>query len=409
MYLKLVRSFYIMNKQKSLWCPLAFNGIMCKTNGAFKTCCAGSKTALDFNNNEINRSNYTLEQAFNTEFFKKIRNNLKNGVKDSNCQRCWEEENIGIESYRQKQIKKFGTQSFDKNIKYIDLALGNQCNLKCRICRLDDSTSWIKETWDTQDRTSPSLKNFIAENTTNSPQHFLDNIKNELIDNATFLSFFGGEPFLMKSTWEILNYAVKKGIAGNIDLMFNTNGTIWNQNKENILSKFKSVELHLSIDGTDKKFNYTRHPANWHRFVDNLKKMMSWMNNADLPVNIVLDYSVSNYNVYDIPEFISFCNKMNLEYYINIVIDPDYLCIANLPQRIKQSIAVHYKNSLDTKQLKNVELQKILGYLEQYAYNEIKWREFLIEVEKRDQYRKESFKNCFSEYYKIIENKGFTI
>lgn len=392
--------------EKTIWCPLAFNGILCKTTGEFKTCCAASKQAVDSNQKKINRQSYTLEQAFNADFFKKIRNNLRSGVKDSNCDRCWREEEIGVESYRQKQIKKFGHKFSDDNIKYVDLALGNQCNLKCRICRLDDSTQWIKETWESENISSDNLKDFIILKTKKSPQNFIDNIKNELINQVNFLSFFGGEPFLIKSTWEILDFAVQKKVANNIDLLFNTNGTIWTTEKQNILSNFKSVDLHLSIDGIEQKFNYTRHPAKWDTFLKNLKKIILWKERTNIPINLVLDYSVSNYNVYDAPEFIVFCNKMNLQYYFNIVVDPEYLCISNLPTVVKECIKEHFVKCLHQSEINGDEMQKIIGYLNQASNKENNLQEFFKEIDKRDVYRNESFKNTFRDYFNIINSKN---
>jgi len=384
---------------KNLWCPLAFNGIMCKTTGEYKTCCAASNIAKVDGKN-LHRNNSTLEEAFNSDFFQKIRHNLNNGIKDDNCSRCWKEESLGLESYRQKQIKKFTNQAYSKELKYVDIGLGNQCNLKCRICRVDDSSTWIKESFDLDNSTEINLREFIKQNTHRTNKSFIENIRNKLINEINFFSFFGGEPFLIKDTWNIIDSALEKNVSQNIDLMFNSNGTIWNEKIKHKLSRFKSVDLHLSIDGIKNKFNYTRHPAKWDVFYKNLLDVLDWQSKSD-NVIVTLDYSVSNYNVYYIPEFIEFCKSNRVKYYFNLVTDPEYLSISNIPNNIKQKIEKHLKDNVNKKDLNNNEFKKIYGYLAMNSDLE-QWYNFIKDYQKRDLYRNESFEGTFNEYFKII-------
>ena len=40
---------------------------------------------------------------------------------------------------------KFGVDTTKKNLKFLDLKLGNICNLKCRICGSWSSSKWAQE------------------------------------------------------------------------------------------------------------------------------------------------------------------------------------------------------------------------------------------------------------------------
>jgi MoaA/NifB/PqqE/SkfB family radical SAM enzyme len=388
---------------KKLWCPLAFNGIVVKTDGRYRSCCASSKDAVN-NGQQITRQTHNVDQAFTSDFFKGIRLNLENGIKDDNCNRCWEEEDLGIQSYRLKQIDKF-KNNLDENdkLQIVDLALSNQCNLKCRICQPNDSTTWIKEFYDIdiKDKTI-SFREYQKSKTfyEHTDSSFINNLK-ENIKNIKHMSFYGGEPFLIKSTWDLLTYAVEHNFSKDIELVFNTNGTVWDDEKENLLSNFKQVELHLSIDGIGVRFEYLRHPAQWKTVYDNIIRIIKWRDAIPLSRHVIIDCSVSTLNVWYVPELVVFCKNYNLDIYINIVLEPAHYAISNIPQQAKEEIIKHYDLALTEDQ----EIKKIYGYLS-VSQDDSSWKNFMVDVTKRDQYRNEKFQNTFTEYYRMLFNNN---
>src|SRR5690606_16238126 len=53
------------------------------------------------------------------------------------CKRCWSEEACGIESMRIKKNRSFAAVVGEESqpvLRYLDLKLGNTCNLQCRMC-----------------------------------------------------------------------------------------------------------------------------------------------------------------------------------------------------------------------------------------------------------------------------------
>ena len=81
-----------------------------------------------------------IEQAWNSETYRTIRKQLLNGERPEMCERCSEKKMQASSSARQSANKKWckeddvyeETAPFD--IRYVDLRLGNLCNLKCRMC-----------------------------------------------------------------------------------------------------------------------------------------------------------------------------------------------------------------------------------------------------------------------------------
>jgi sulfatase maturation enzyme AslB (radical SAM superfamily) len=211
------------------------------------------------------------------------------------------------------------------------------------------------------------------------------------------MSFYGGEPFLIKSTWDLLTHAAEHNFSKDIELVFNTNGTVWDEEKENLLSNFKQVELHLSIDGIGDRFEYLRHPAQWKIVYDNITRIIKWRDAIPVSRHVIIDCSVSALNVWYVPELVMFCKNYNLDIYINIVLEPSHYAISNIPQPAKEEIIKYYNLTLTEDQ----EIKKIYGYLS-VSQDTNSWRNFIDDVNKRDQYRNERFQNTFAEYYRML-------
>lgn len=404
-----------MSNKKLIWCPLAFNGLLSTLEGRYHTCCYASQNSFDpSTGKEINRETYTIDDAFNNEYFRSIRRNLKNGVKDKNCDICWREEENGVESGRQHEIKRLHdiTPDFEnKQLKYLDIALGNQCNLRCRSCNTFDSSKWAKEHFDLELKDSGvSYKDF------KKSRKFLEKTDSKIVKSLLehnlpyidYLSFLGGEPFLMKSTWYILEYSVEKGYAKNIHLVFDTNATFWDYQKINILNKFKKVTLRLSIDGIRNRFEYLRYPASWDTVLKNIQSMVDWKNTMYGIVDLHVNCTVSAYNIYYVDEIVDFCNTHNLIIFIIPVEEPESISIKHIPNAVKHLIK--QKLTLLITKYKNTEFAVQLNKLLYHLNSECKdanWSDFLNEVHKRDVYREESFTETFPEFANLIAKLGY--
>ena len=97
------------------------------------------------------------DEIWNTEVYKKLRKDLLNGKKPKMCVRCWREEATGIksaregfnESYKDHIEEAIASTKEDGSAPvkgvYVDLRLGNLCNLKCRMCGAINSSQIAKE------------------------------------------------------------------------------------------------------------------------------------------------------------------------------------------------------------------------------------------------------------------------
>ena len=100
-----------------------------------------------------------IDEWRNSNVMVNLREELYNGIENEHCRRCWATQQLGGQSLRQvynqslvnatisKQIKAIAANNFitENDITFLDLKLGNLCNLKCLICGPENSTAWLPD------------------------------------------------------------------------------------------------------------------------------------------------------------------------------------------------------------------------------------------------------------------------
>ena len=130
-------------------CILPWISIETTPLGSTRPCCLFTDEIPEYN-----LKTHTLEDAFNSKFMRNLRRSFRRGERPDGCRNCWREEDAGKKSKRQYMLEKFKNEDVDYSsnngveLKFLDLKLGNICNLKCRICGSWSSSKWAKEELD---------------------------------------------------------------------------------------------------------------------------------------------------------------------------------------------------------------------------------------------------------------------
>lgn len=263
---------------KNTFCALPWYGIYVGPNKKLMPCCEFSdETTYDYNQ---------IKKYFTSKEIRNLRNDLLNGVKNKKCSTCWNKEKAGNESLRlisNNTIasvlgKEFHKQVEDpkvSNINTFDLTLGNLCNLKCVMCRPEESSQLLAEA-----TLNPSLKQFYKKDQSydqskyNWPKNN-DFIKwcNKYSPNLIHLKMTGGEPFIIPWVDDVIN-KIPDVQKSKCILHFTTNLTVFNKSLFNKFKKFKEVWLSVSCEGTGVTHEYMRYGHKWAEFKDILDKIL---------------------------------------------------------------------------------------------------------------------------------------
>lgn len=358
-------------------------------NGDITLCCnsevrAGMPTVADEG----------LENILNNSLHVEIRKQMLAGEQPDICRRCWDNEKIGIKSYRQQQnftylkyfpriltTKKNGIM--DGGVKYLDVRFNNTCNLQCVMCSSSYSSAWVDDEKKLIHLINDAqLKSEISYRTDHYDKESFKWAKDEkiletIVKNAYSLErihFAGGEPLLAKQHTILLKELVNLKLAAKLFLSYNTNGEYIDQTVLDLWSNFKRVKVFYSLDHIEDKNEYIRYPSKWQTNVEKFTLIEeSSPNNVDWRIAS----TVSVLNVAYLPEFIEWKISQNFKklhsswldgrlLYANILEYPKYLNMNILPVEVKENIQdKFYSHKISKKYRKNYNriINDTLNYL----------------------------------------------
>jgi len=313
------------------------------------------------------------EQYWDSEQLKNIQKNMLDNVRDTGCAICWKKEDRGYSSLRQhsNQIYKDHIEDIKQNKKaehpfYIDLRLGNLCNLKCRMCISEWSSQIAGEILDNPNEDwidTPTQKVIeLDDDTWELLEQWLPHVR------RVFMT--GGEPTIIKRNMDYINKIVASGRGKDVELIFTTNATNINKQFTKVGKEFKSVSYNVSIDAVGTLARYIRYPSDWDTIENNLKNIkhgvsfnttIQWLNMTRL--NEIFDY-------------IENCGIMFGGIWFQLVTDPKYLDPIYAPIFMKEKCISDIDNFLNRPFLNEEKFNNILyGELKQSL---TQTKEFLI-------------------------------
>ena len=391
----------VMQVPKS-FCILPWISLESGAAGLVKPCCMYNINMTNENNQEFNLKTDTLDSAWNSKYYRNLRQAFLNGKKPKGCSRCWKEEASGKTSKRIRDNARFKhhiTQDMINNpqIKYLDLKLGNICNLKCRICGTHSSSKWIAEQQH-YDREDNKDHEHIRHNWPETNKTFWQELE-QLLPTLEYIDFTGGEPFLIKEQFELLKFCVDKGYAKNIGIHYNTNATQMPTDAlENIWPHFKSVDVQFSIDGIGMQFEYQRHPAKWHRATEIIQAFKDKQSNQ---FTVGICHTINIFNVYYIPEFLEWAEKFGIGVYLNSLHYPHHYNVQCLPHNAKRKITEKLSNH------SNPNVKTFIDYMNQDVDGYNDWMRFIRWTQRKDKFRSETFSSTFPELAQLTEYRAY--
>ena len=407
-----------MKQQSKTFCVLPWMHASTTASGNFRVCCYSiSAKSFIFKSDgsvyKIHKDN--LKEVWHSETYKKIRQAMLDGKQLSMCERCFREEDTNVESLRQKMNKKWSqgghTVHFKtvtppvSNIKYLDLRLGNTCNLRCRMCSPYSSNQMLKEWKGLCRQISLSSVHPITDDSQ------IMKIKYQWPNQVDFekliysmpslnqIYLTGGEPLIIDRQYDLLRLLIKKKLSKNITLKYNTNLTKVPTCLFELWKSFKHVFLKVSIDGFGELNNYIRYPSQWEMLEKNLKRIRQFKKTNN-NLRVVIDCTVQMYNIIDLNQLLLWGKANNLEICFNLLDQPECLNIRVLPRELKHKVT----NNLSS--FKNdFFVQEIIDYMNKEDWSDSYLEEFFKYTDFLDKSRGQKMKNYLPD---LIDYKDHT-
>jgi len=372
--------------------------------------CCMSDPALPVGNTQTQ----SLQEIWNGDEMRQLRLNMLQDKPSLECRRCYELEENGMwtlrksanENFKHHQHKVEETSddgsAGDVNIAYMDIRFSNLCNLKCRSCGPQFSSSWFEDHKATHgDPGHPKILQVRDDMLS-----FMDELE-PLLASVERVYWAGGEPLITKEHYNILDKWIAMG-KRDVKMDYTTNFTqMYYKNKTafDYWNKFEHVRVAASLDANHARGEYLLKNIVWSEVVQNRRNMIEQCPH----VYFELTPTVSAYNVLNLPDFHrewieeGLMEPQNIR--INILLDPTYMRLSILPSHKKDNIRLRYLEHLKyLDQFDNIDkvkgdFESILKFLNDDRNDEIKM--FLYKTNKIDLLRNENVFNIFPELQDI--------
>jgi molybdenum cofactor biosynthesis enzyme MoaA len=400
-----------------------FTGLATREDGAIQACCRSHPVGFIQDN--------TLEEIWNNDTMQRIRKQVLSNERPPECAPCFNLEDQGVESLRQRhivgvipeaRINLYPNTPLQQIMPFkfptMEIKLNNLCNLKCRMCHPMDSTSW--NDWKEVEEFYVKENNFMVKrieelNLMRKPylDEFEDNPNwwtsfEKLLPYFRRVEFAGGEPLMDPQHYRILDMLVPYG--DQIEIKYATNLTTLGKNNRTIWQywpKFKSVAVNVSIDGIADSYEYVRGNASWAELINNIKQVQTIPNVSRIVGAVAVQVS----NVLVLDKMIKyFLDNLGIVFYTNMVQYPNVLSAQCLPFDLRnlaierlQSVRlrVHtFKYVIENPILLNLTYQQIDGIINFLnAKDESnKWSDTIEFNRRLDQTREQSFTDVTPEF-----------
>lgn len=385
------------------FCVAPWFQIRNNTDGSKSVCCKAKS-------NHSASANQEPLEFLNSDPVINLKKQLHRGERADECIKCWNAEDTGRISLRQKlngvltnnssSIEKTWLTTYFKHkdnfksedLLMADIKIGNTCNYACVMCIPDDS-SMIYNEW----RKKPNAF-FIKKKMQDDPE-YLDRIKQNGFKNQyyknyvskvlankrlKYLKLLGGEPLLDQSLLANLR-ALPEEKKKNISLFFTTNASNNLLEARRYLGNFKSIMFGVSLEGIGQVQEYARYGSNWSTVSANILQYKK-----EFPADISIHTTLQTTSILGLKELVEWTRKHKLALDLGLCEQPDYLSFRSLPNSVRQQVRESLSNgqiTMSQRTLGDEELwsvEKILYTMENTAFDQelhdqfvsyIKWYE----------------------------------
>jgi organic radical activating enzyme len=361
-----------MNIPHDKFCVLPWISLEASPIGTVRPCCLADDELVDDSGEKFSLLTADFADIQNSASMRALREQFLQGKQPQTCRKCWNEERSGRKSKRMHTLDRMKHMGISgewtveaKPLMFLDLKLGNICNLKCRICGSWSSSQYATEEINQlppeQKKHSHAYQMLKAGAWPRENTQFWNEI-DSCLNDIRYIEFTGGEPFMIQEHFDMLQGIVDRGIAHQVEIHYNTNGTHWPEKAPLIWRHFKCVEIAFSIDDLGDRFEYQRSNAVWHQVETNLTKFRTLRDNSH-NIRLQCCSTVNAFNIRYIDQLAHWIVQQNFDFvYWNIMHDAWYFSVATLPDTVKTALIQHL-TSADVPAVYREEFDRICDFM----------------------------------------------
>ena len=336
-------------------------------DGSLGICCQESHKLHD---GRYNIATTSIAEWFNSDTVKHFRQGVLGDRPVSACSKCYHEEQVGAYSRRirsnQKSVifRQAFAESFEQSPgrRHFDLSgitgtdpidihvdLGNYCNLACKMCNAQASSTIASQQvkWGIE-----SSKQYLGTDWTQNDQVWNSFLHQLLaIPGLNNIHFMGGETLLTRRFEDLVDHMIAHD---RLDLCFSfvTNGTTFRPELTSKLKQFRRVGIEVSIETVDSHNAYQRQGTDTEKVMANLDRYRALCNGSN--ITLTVRPAVSALTIGYFPGLLEYCLDQSLIVKSLLVSTPRFLDAVILPDAVKHQYLKHYQTLVD--QLNSIQI-----------------------------------------------------
>jgi hypothetical protein len=351
-----------------IFCNTPWYEIHIYWDGSLGICCQEDHKLYAESDRQYNIASMSIQDWFNSDVVRQFRSNITGNQPLTECRRCYTEEDHAGNSRRLKSNQKsviFTRTAFDASFEQspghdkflhsvnnqghttttpIDLHidLGNFCNLACKMCNPQASSTIASQQVQWGIDTS---RQYLGTDWTRD-QTVWHNFKQQLLEfpGLNNIHFMGGETLLTPRFENLVDFIIEHE---RFDLCFSfvTNGTTFRPDLLDKLKKFRRVGIEVSIETVDEHNSYQRQGTDTDLVLKNIEQYKKWCNGSSITVAVRPAPSLLSIGYYTGLLRYALANQLIVK--SNLCYDPRFLSAEILPESVKKQYQVAYLELLD--------------------------------------------------------------
>jgi len=361
-----------MNIPHDKFCVLPWVSLEASPIGTVRPCCLADDELLDDNGQKFSLLSADFASIQNSTSMRSLREQFLAGEQPQTCRKCWNEERAGRTSKRMHTLDRMKHMGISgewtaeaKPLLFLDLKLGNICNLKCRICGSWSSSQYASEEiaqLPPEQKKQSYAYQMLKQGAWPRENTSFWNQVDSVLEDIRYIEFTGGEPFLIQEHFDMLQGIVDRGIAHRVEIHYNTNGTQYPESAIEIWKHFKCVEIAISIDDLGDRFEYQRSNAVWGEVVDNISRFRTLREQYPM-IQLQCCATVNIFNIRYIDQLANWLAVQDFDYvYWNMMHDVWFFSIATLPLKVKKDLSLFLTNARVPLQYRS-EFDRIIAFM----------------------------------------------